>query len=75
MTLFYGSQGIVKYSGRKKIIKNLYIENSVRNLKFVERIIKNLNPQSIITCEKYQEVFNIKSQNFGYGFRRKFWKR
>ena len=43
----------------------IYFEKEVKNHSRVARIIKTLGKKSIlIECENYQEVFNLKSQNF-----------
>ena len=45
-------------------IKNLYIEKDVLNEKRTLEIQKRLKFDNIIICNSYQEVFNVKNQNF-----------
>ena len=44
--------------------KIIYIENAVKNLARVKKIVKRFKNPSIIYIDKYTEVFNRKNQNF-----------
>ena len=46
------------------MIDTIYVEKAIKNSKKTKDICKLVKPKSLIVCENYREVFNIKSQNF-----------
>ena len=46
------------------MIDTIYVEDELKEDINTENIIRRINPQNLILCENYKEVFNKKSQNF-----------
>lgn len=45
-------------------MQTVYIEKNILNHPRAKRILQTVNPEQIIECEHYKEVFNPKTQNF-----------
>ena len=46
------------------MIKTIYIEESIKNHPRTKKILKKFSNPSIIFCDRYDEIFNKKKQNF-----------
>ena len=46
------------------MIENLYIEKSILKNELTRKIIKRVKAKSIVECNSYNEIFNLKKQNF-----------
>lgn len=46
------------------MIDTIYIENEIKQHPRVEAIVKRFKTASIISCNRYGEIFNLKAQNF-----------
>ena len=46
------------------MIDTIYVENAVARYERAENMIKRFPDAAYVTCDRYQEVFNPKAQNF-----------
>ncbi|PIS00573.1 MAG: DNA photolyase [Chlamydiae bacterium CG10_big_fil_rev_8_21_14_0_10_35_9] len=46
------------------MIETVYLEKEIKNHPRADKIINRVNPKRVIEIERYQELFNLKSQSF-----------